>query len=131
MAWLLGENENIAAYIILFIHKTQDEFTIEVAWSKKKRIPPKQDWQPGEPDKADESRFRLSRLWQTYGGAVWYDLNHEEDMPEVLKLDRLPDPFGADEKVCLDRIPHKVSRALNAFEAYAIPYLKNISALPE
>jgi hypothetical protein len=125
-AWLVGENENATAYIILFVHNKQDRFTIEVAYSRKKQIPQRNDLMPGAAGSTDESRFRLSRLWQSSGFEVWYDLEHEEDYPDLKEIN----PFPADEEPCLRRIPVKVGRALDALEAHGIPYLKQVVCLP-
>ncbi len=120
MAWLIGDNEDTRAYIILVVHKRQDRFTVEVAYSRKKRIPQRNDLMPATEGGPDESRFRLSRLWKPSGFEVWYDLEHDEDYPDVKEMD----PFPADEELCLRRIPVKVGRALDAFVAHGIPYLK-------
>jgi hypothetical protein len=130
-AWLVGENENATGYIILLIHHQMDEFTIELAWSRKKQLPQRQDWEPGQPGRTDESRFRFSRLWRPDGSEVWYDLTHELDIPDVIKIDPFPDPSAfLDEQACLERIPMKVKRALNALEEHGIPYLKRVVGLP-
>jgi len=126
MAWLVGENQNATAYIILFVHNRQDRFTIEVAYSRKKQIPQRNDLMPEAEGDTDESRFRLSRLWQPHGFEVWYDLEHDEDYPDLEEFN----PFPADEDPCLRRIPVKVSRALDTFQAHGIPYLKKTVGLP-
>ena len=121
-AWLVGQNERATAYVILFIHSKTDRFIIELAWSSKKRIPIRNDMLPGQEGDAGESRFRLSRLWQPRGFEVWYDLQYEADYP-----DSGPYLVTPPEQPCLDRIPRKVKRALDAFEAHGIPYLSSVA----
>jgi hypothetical protein len=125
LAWLVGEDEKTAAYVILFVSPRDDRFTIELAWSLKKRIPDRNDMMPGGEGETGELRFRLSRLWQPHGFEVWYDLQYDADYP-----DSGPYAVSIPEQPCLDRIPGKVKRALDALEAHGIPYLKNAVGLP-
>lgn len=125
LAWLVGENERTTAYVILFMHLKTDRFIIELAWSLKKRIPNRNDMMPGEEGDSGELRFRLSRLWQPSGFEVWYDLQYEADYP-----DSGPYAVSIPEQPCLDRIPSKVKRALDALESHGIPYLKKTVGLP-
>src|SRR5689334_7678661 len=81
LAWLVAENENANAYFILVISPRDDKFTIELAWSLKKRVPEHMGKIPGEEGKTGELRFRLSRLWQPNGFEVWYDLQYDDDDP--------------------------------------------------
>jgi len=126
IAWVIGENEKAAAFIVLVVSPRNDRFTIEVAWSTKKRLPEQADMVPGEEGNSGELRFRLSRIWQRSGFETWYDLEHEEDYPDVRNFD----PFPPDESVCFKRIPAKANRALDALEAHGIPYLKEVVGLP-
>ena len=102
-----------------------DRFTIELAWSLKKRIPDRNDMMPGGEGETGELRFRLSRLWQPHGFEVWYDLQYDADYP-----DSGPYAVSIPEQPCLDRIPGKVKPALDSLEAHGIPYLKNAVGLP-
>ena len=120
IAWLVAEKENSRAYVILFISPRDDRFTIELAWSLLKRIPHRNDMMPGGEGGTGELRFRLSRLWQPHGFEVWYDLQHDADHPGSVSYSP-----SVPEQPCLDRIPGKVNRALDALETYGIPYLKN------
>src|SRR6266542_3498571 len=118
VAWLVGKNEEVAAYVILFIDQKTDRFTIELAWSSEKRIPDHTGKMPGEEGNSGELRFRLSRLWQPTGFEIWYDLQYYADSPESG-----PHSFFTAEGPCLQRIPVKVSRALDALKRYGLPYL--------
>lgn len=124
-AWIVGEDPKAAAYVILFVSPRDDRFTIELAWSSKKRIPDRNDMMPGSEAETDELRFRLSRLWQPDGFEIWYDLQYDADYP-----DSGPYAVSIPEQPCIDRIPGKVKRALDALEAHGIPYLKNVVGLP-
>jgi hypothetical protein len=126
LAWCVGESDRATAYVILFVSPRNDRFTIELAWSSQKRIPNRNDMDPGEEADLTELRFRLSRLWRPTGFEVWYDLEHEEDYPDVEGLA----PFPTDEQVCLQRIPEKVKRALDALEDHGLPYLRRVVGLP-
>ena len=67
VAWLVGENDKVTAYVILFIDQKTDRFTIELAWSSEKRIPDHTGKMPSEECISGELRFRQSRLWQPIG----------------------------------------------------------------
>lgn len=100
-AWLVGENEKASAYVILVLSVHQnDRFTVELAWSQKKRIPPHTGQIPGEAGDSGELRFRLSRLWQPSGFEVWYDLQYGADHPESG-----PSSVFTPEAECLRRVP--------------------------
>jgi len=126
LAWLIDENEKAAAYVVLVISPRSDRFTLELAWSSHKRIPDQAEKLPGEEGDSGELRFRLSRLWRPNGFEVWYDLEYEEDYPDLKDFNAFP----ADENLCQQRIPVKVSRALDALERHGIPYLKRSISLP-
>ncbi len=125
LAWLVGQDQRATAYVILVVSPRDDRFTVEVAWSLKKRLPDHTGKVPGEDQDEVELRFRLSRLWQPTGFEVWYDLQHEEDYPNSG-----PYSPSAPEQPCLDRIPAKVMRSLDALEAHGMPYLKRTVRLP-
>ena len=125
VAWLVGEDERATAHVILFFHQKTDRFTIELAWSLKKRIPDRNDMMPGKESEIDELRFRLSRLWQPTGFEIWYDLQYDADSPESG-----PHSFFTPEEPCVQRIPVKVSRALDALKRYGLPYLVKTVGLP-
>jgi hypothetical protein len=124
-AWLIGENERTTAHVVLVISPRNDRFTLELAWSAHKRVPDHAERLPGEEGDSGELRFRLSRIWRPTGFGVWYDLEHDEDYPDLKDFNAFP----ADQGLCQKRIPVKVNRALDALEAHGIPYLEKVVGL--
>jgi hypothetical protein len=120
-AWLLGSTNTANAYLLLILSPRNERFTIELAWSEKKRLPERSDMMPGEPSAEGELRFRISRLWQPTGFEVWYDLEYDKDYP-----DSGPSSVYAPEEPCMARIPVKVDRAMNAIEEHGIPYFEKV-----
>ena len=124
-AWRLRENANAAAYLVLNISVKEDNFTIEIAWSRRKTLPTNVTFGPSIDRDAEEVRFRHSRLWHPHGGEIWYDLQYDDDVPKLRRF-----YWGVPDAETLARVPIKVARALDDFERYGIPYLRETVRLP-
>ncbi len=123
LAWSVIPNERVGMYVTLIISPKADQFTLELAWSTNNRIPKHTGKWRDSDQGVEELRFRISRLWQMTGFEVWYDLQHEADFPDS------GPPFSSSVPIeeCFSRIPIKVDRALDALEAYGVPYFSEIS----
>jgi len=109
---------------------TDDDFTIEVAWSRKGRYPATvfnvgPNDKPKRRRKPDEMRFRLSGLWTKED--VWWELAQKisaEDMADAVIAGR---GFGLEPvEVVVDRIPQHVAEAMLVIKQYALPYFDTI-----
>jgi hypothetical protein len=122
--WLLAKRNHLSCFVVLLASPKADRFTLEVAWSRDGQLPRLTTGEVQRTPEANECRFRLSRLWQPYGFETWYDLQCDADHPDSGAYDP-----AAPDAPSLARIPSKVARALDAFERFAVPYVRETLGL--
>lgn len=120
-AYSITTPSGLSFYIVLAIAPQFDRFTVEIAWSKTGALPPLTT----SPDdiKGDlGNRFRLSRLWQRYGGETWWTLGKEYTLDELATF---PPEQPLEEK--LADIDRRVSQAIESILTFAVPYFRRVA----
>lgn len=124
----------VRMFIVLAIHSKENEFTIDLAWSKKGRFPSLLGYMAPVPDpqhgieRADspidgEFRFRLGSLMQPPQDR-WWRLRAEPDAVDEMLEEFSP---GRTEQVRSGGTPQEqVDGAITAIETYGIPYFESI-----
>ena len=98
------------------MHRSEDSFTVELAWSQKNRWPVAFNIEPILPEEPlpEEARFRLCRLWLDRD--AWWQIRTPGFIVGVLRRGRR-DPIGS-------QVEDSIQRLLE----YGLPYFQRVAA---
>ena len=118
---------DLSFYLLLLVFPQWDEFTIEVAWSRKGQFPDRTMFcDPDEEPQDGTLGFRLGRLWEVNKG-VWWQLT---EYPSPAQLERSlltgQDVMPPVEEIMPNVIP-MVDDAINRIVEYAVPYFTKVA----
>jgi len=99
-------------FVSLQLHRTQDAFTVEIAWAPDDKYPAFARL-GGPPDRpTDQARFRIRQLWEGTGSDKWWEINLPPTMPKAELKERIEAVLnGALERVEKEALPFALSRA--------------------
>jgi hypothetical protein len=111
----------LSAYLLLVLFPHDDWFTLEVAWSDKKRFPIQAPPSlPHEEARGGELRFRAHTLWTDPRTDFWWKLD-EAVLTDALEL------FEQPAEALLARVPACVDDAVGHVVEHVVPYLQRLA----
>ncbi len=121
-------------YLLLQLHRSEDSFTVEIAWTLNGRWPedvPLPD-SPRETSESGDMRFRIGLLWSPMAD-YWWDLAPQLSkvpLGDALRdyegfLGRFSNPPDIDE--AMSRVEPQVNDAIRRVREYAIPYFGRVA----
>jgi len=119
-----SKTDKVTFFVLLQMHRRENSFTIELAWSKSDAWPVTFLVSPVPPDQAErkpDARFRLGRLWVDKD--VWWDVT-----PGLKKM--FNDPTAVVEEQVADAMAHLSRDGMPYFnriaERLGVPFPKQL-----
>ena len=118
-SWIVSRIGRLNIFFVLIHSPKMEEFTVEVAWSGLNNVPNSVQMLPDFECLASEGRFRMSRIWDSTGAEVWYNLNFNDDEMRFIYFT----PVGEDVNTRAARISAKALNVVDTFELKVLPCL--------
>lgn len=131
--WVLYEwsvDEMLTFYVLLVLSKRFDEFTFDVAWSRKGGYP---QCMPSlsvtDRVRPDEFRMRLPLLWRSPSEPeYWWSVIPKPSIHEIARQLRDPSPAPAVDDVMEVRTEQLAAEALKMLVTHAIPFFRSVAS---
>lgn len=145
--WEQKVRTNLSFYVLLQLHDTLDEFTVEVGWSTHGSYPlavscrlprdiPELGLKRAEPQ-GGQFRARLAKFWSSKSQDPWWQVSPDEDMKayqrrfadyragKVASPVRKPPTFDESAPI----IRELIADAIGKLEQYAVPFFEEAARL--
>jgi hypothetical protein len=112
-------------FVVLQFYENEDEFTVEIAWSQRQRMPEDCMVSVNEKPRNGDWNMRLCRFWVDEG--IWWELAPREtleEMVEKMEAGRFFDEYPLEK--ARKKIKPQVQDAIAGIRKHAIPYFRRI-----